>query len=52
MTRTAWATLQQVTGPSAYTSQIVSATEQAVAAIKPLVEQKRYLRNLFDKAAR
>ncbi|KAL1705298.1 Vps53-like protein [Schizophyllum commune] len=51
MTRTAWATLQQVTGPSAYTSQIVSATEQAVAAIKPLVEQKRYLRNFFDKAA-
>ena len=52
MTRTAWATLQQVTGPSAYTSQIVAATEQAVAAIKPLVEQKRYLRNFFDKAAR
>ncbi|TRM70028.1 Vps53-like protein [Schizophyllum amplum] len=51
MTRTSWASLQQVTGPSLYTSQLVTATEQAVGAVKPLVEQKRYLRNFFDKAA-
>ncbi|KAL1748737.1 Vps53-like protein [Schizophyllum fasciatum] len=51
MARTSWASLQQVTGPSAYTDQVVTAMEQAVAAIKPLVEQKRYLRNFFDKAA-
>jgi len=28
----------------------VNAAEQVIEVIKPLVEQKKYLRNLFDKA--
>lgn len=52
MARTAWSTLNQVSGQSAYTGEFVKAAEQVIEAIKPLVEQKKYLRNLFDKAYR
>ncbi|KAF9022041.1 hypothetical protein BDZ89DRAFT_1070968 [Hymenopellis radicata] len=49
MTRISWATWAQVSGPSAYTGDLVKAIEQITEAIKPGIEQKKYLRNLFDK---
>lgn len=52
MARTAWPTLNQVSGQSAYVAELVTAVEGVLDAIKPLVEQKKYLRNLFDKASR
>ncbi|KAJ7085845.1 Vps53-like protein [Mycena crocata] len=50
MARSSWATLKQVSGQSAYTADLVNAVEQVVESVKPLVEQKRYLRNFLDKA--
>ncbi|PFH49037.1 hypothetical protein AMATHDRAFT_64066 [Amanita thiersii Skay4041] len=50
MSRTAWVALNQVTGQSPYTTELVKVAEQVIDSIRPHVEQKRYLRNLFDKA--
>ena len=50
MARTSWTTSNQVSGQSAYAGDLVTAAEQVIEVIKPLVEQKKYLRNLFDKA--
>ncbi|KAJ7091114.1 Vps53-like protein [Mycena epipterygia] len=50
MTRSSWTTLKQVSGQSAYTADLVNAVEQVVESVKPLVEQKKYLRNFLDKA--
>ncbi|KAK0225464.1 Vps53-like protein [Armillaria fumosa] len=49
MVRTSWTSLAQVVGPSAYTSDLVRAAEQVIETVKPLIEQRKYLRNLFDK---
>ncbi|KAJ6500190.1 Vps53-like protein [Mycena vitilis] len=51
MARCPWATLKQVSGQSAYTVDLVNAIEQVVESVKPLVEQKKYLRNFLDKAS-
>ncbi|KAG2016360.1 hypothetical protein CC2G_009531 [Coprinopsis cinerea AmutBmut pab1-1] len=48
--RTSWSSLNQVTGQSPYTDEFVKAAEQVVELIKPLVEQKKYMRNFLDKA--
>lgn len=48
--RTSWSSVSQVSGPSAYTGDLVKAAEQMTELIKPLIEQKKYLRNFFDKA--
>ncbi|KAF8625638.1 hypothetical protein AX15_005277 [Amanita polypyramis BW_CC] len=50
MSRTMWNTLSQVTGQSPYTHELVKVAEQVIETIKPHVEQKKYLRNFFDKA--
>ena len=50
--RTSWATVSQVSGPSPYTDEFEKSADQVVNAIKPLVEQKKYLRNFYDKACR
>lgn len=52
MARTSWTTLNQVSGQSPYAGELVTAAEQVIETIKPLIEQKKYLRNLFDKAGR
>ena len=44
--------MNQVSGQSPYTDELVKSAEQLVVVIKPLVEQKKYLRNFFDKACR
>ena len=53
MARTSWTTgKNQVSGDSAYAGDLVKAMEQVAEIVKPLVEQKKYLRNFFDKACR
>ena len=52
MARTAWPTLNQVSGQSVYVAELAVAVEGILDIIKPLIEQKKYLRNLFDKASR
>ncbi|CCL98710.1 uncharacterized protein FIBRA_00714 [Fibroporia radiculosa] len=51
MSRTAWTALKSVSGQSGYVEDLVNAIEQVVDTIKPLVEQKRYVRNFLDKAS-
>lgn len=50
MSRSIWSSVNQVSGQSPYSDDLVKAAEQVVGLIKPLVEQKKYLRNFFDKA--
>ena len=52
LARTSWSTINQVSGPSAYTGDLVKSAEQVTELMKPLIEQKKYLRNFFDKACR
>ncbi|KIJ18544.1 hypothetical protein PAXINDRAFT_71265 [Paxillus involutus ATCC 200175] len=50
MSRVNWGAISQVTGHSPFIDDIIQVTEQVTEVIKPLVEQKKYLRNFFDKA--
>lgn len=52
LSRTPWATVKHVSGQSAYVEPLVKAIEDVAETVKPLVEQKKYLRNFFDKAAK
>lgn len=52
MTRSSWASLKSVSGQSAYVEELIKSIEQVVETVKPLVEQKKYLRNFLDKASR
>lgn len=52
LSRTSWSSINQVSGPSAYTGDLVKSVEQVAELMKPLIEQKKYLRNFFDKACR
>ena len=52
LSRTAWVSLQEVTGPSGFVEDMCKALEQVIETIAPLVESKKYLRNLLDKASR
>jgi hypothetical protein len=47
-----WEKLNQVSGQSSYVDDLARAVESFCDIIKPLVEQKKYLRNFFDKACR
>ncbi|KAI0256226.1 Vps53-like protein [Lactifluus subvellereus] len=51
LTRTTWINHELVTGQSPYIGDLVHALESVTEAIVPLVESKKYLRNLFDKAS-
>ncbi|KAI0084909.1 Vps53-like protein [Irpex rosettiformis] len=51
MSRTMWSSLDLVSGPSPYVDEIVKSVEQVTDVIKPLIEQKKYVRNYLDKAA-
>lgn len=52
MSRVNWGAMNQVTGHSPFMGDITQATEQVSESIKPLVEQKKYLRNFLDKVSR
>lgn len=49
LSRTPWVTVKQVSGPSAYVQDLTNVIEQITETIKPVVEQKKYSRNFFDK---
>lgn len=51
MTKSSWASKENVSGPSPYVGELVKSIEHVVSIINPLVEQKKYLRNFYDKAA-
>jgi len=51
MSRVNWGAISQVTGQSPFMDDITQASEQVAESIKPLVEQKKYLRNFLDKAS-
>lgn len=51
MAKTQWASIENVSGPSSYVSELTKAVDQVVDAVNPLIEQKKYLRNFYDKAA-
>lgn len=50
LSRVNWSVMNQVTGHSPYVDDLTNATDQVVELVKPLVEQKKYLRNFLDKA--
>jgi hypothetical protein len=47
-----WEKLDQVSGQSPYVDDLVQTVESFCETLKPLIEQKKYLRNFFDKACR
>ncbi|KAF7797607.1 hypothetical protein EIP86_008807 [Pleurotus ostreatoroseus] len=51
LSRTAWSTISLVSGQSAYVDDLIRAIENVMKTTKPLIEQKRYLRNFLDKAS-
>ncbi len=51
LSRTPWATVKLVSGQSSYVQDLLNVVEQVAETVKPLVEQNKYLRNYFDKAA-
>jgi hypothetical protein len=52
MSRIPWNAVNQVTGQSPYAHKLNRVAKQNIETTKPHVEQKKYLRNLFDKACR
>lgn len=51
MTRTTWTTLESVSGQQAHVIEMVAAVDTFVEVTKSQLEQKKYLRNFYDKAA-
>lgn len=52
LSRSSWSSVNQVSGQSPYTTDLVKAADQVIELVRPLVEQKKYLRNFLDKASR
>jgi vacuolar protein sorting-associated protein 53 len=52
MQRTSWTTLEHVSGESGYVGELVQAVQEVVTIVRDHVEQKKYLRNFYDKASR
>ena len=46
-----WTGIANVSGSSAYMNNLTASIEQVISIIRPLIDQKRYLRNLLDKAS-
>ncbi|KIJ51343.1 hypothetical protein M422DRAFT_157993 [Sphaerobolus stellatus SS14] len=51
MQRTPWATVETVSGESPYIADLGKAIEEVVSVVRDHIEQKKYLRNFFDKAS-
>jgi len=49
--KTLWSNQEMVTGSSPYTVDLVRNIDQVVDYVRPMIEQKKYQRNFFDKAA-
>lgn len=51
MLKTQWSKLDTVSGESPYVSDLVKAVDSVLEAVRDWLEQKKYLRNFYDKAA-
>ncbi|KAI0744093.1 Vps53-like protein [Daedaleopsis nitida] len=51
LARTPWTTVKLVSGQSAYVQDLLNVIEQVAESVKPLIEQKKYVRNYLDKLA-
>lgn len=51
MSRTQWSTIETVSGQMIYVLDLVRSIDTVVDGIRSSVEQKKYLRNFYDKAA-
>lgn len=51
MMRVSWVTVENVSGASVYVGELTRSIDQVVDTIRPLIDQKKYLRNFYDKAA-
>ncbi|KAG9000397.1 Vacuolar protein sorting-associated protein 53 [Tulasnella sp. JGI-2019a] len=51
MLRTQWGALTTVSGESPYVANMVRAVDTVISSVRTRVEQKKYLRNFYDKAA-
>ncbi|KIO30677.1 hypothetical protein M407DRAFT_14266 [Tulasnella calospora MUT 4182] len=51
MIKTQWGALDTVSGESPYVSDLVKAVDSVLEVIRTHIEQKKYLRNFYDKAA-
>lgn len=51
LTRTVWANVKNVSSQSAYMNELVPVISGIADLTRDLVEKKKYLRNLYDKAA-
>jgi hypothetical protein len=47
-----WTSLEAVHGQSSYVAELVKSIETVAETVRSHVEQKKYLRNFYDKAAR
>ena len=52
MLRTSWANLEHVSGPSAYIPDLIKGIESVADIVREQIQQKKYLRNFYDKAVR
>lgn len=52
MMKVSKANVEHVSGSSTYVAELTGNVEDIVDNIRPLVEQKKYFRNFYDKAAR
>ncbi|GJJ08442.1 hypothetical protein Clacol_002658 [Clathrus columnatus] len=50
--RMPWTTLENVSGESIYVANLSQAVQDMVTVVREHVEQKKYLRNFYDKASR
>ncbi|KAG8859608.1 Vacuolar protein sorting-associated protein 53 [Serendipita sp. 411] len=51
MTRTSWTSIDTVTGQLSYVLELARTVDACVDIIKSSIEQKKYLRNFYDKAS-
>lgn len=51
MLKMQWGALETVSGESPYIGELVKAAESVLDAVRGQIEQKKYLRNFYDKAA-
>lgn len=52
MSRTPWASIETVTGQMPYVIELTRVVDAFVEVIKASIEQKKYLRNFYDRTSR
>jgi hypothetical protein len=52
MSRTPWASIETVTGQMPYVIELTRVVDAFVEVIKTSIEQKKYLRNFYDRTSR